>query len=185
MKECKINVHRNLVRIQKKIENFENENNGDANATKQGRKRGTTRLAECELPKFSCREFTMPQKVYELLSAVETMKNPTWETYVAELEKRKGNRKKASIEVPVLGTDKKTAPPDPRSLQYRLKMVGEEIGISGLTYQIIRDTFAMLSLNAGGDVYSVACVMGVGVNVICDRYKPWLMKDDGFMKGIG
>ena len=82
----------------------------------------------------------MPQKVYELLSAVETMKNPTWETYVAELEKRKGNRKKASIEVPVLGTDKKTAPPDPRSLQYRLKMVGEEIGISGLTYQIIRDT---------------------------------------------
>lgn len=185
MKECKINVHRNLVRIQKKTENFENENNGDANATKQGRKRGTTRLAECELPKFSCREFTMPQKVYELLSAVETMKNPTWETYVAELEKRKGNRKKASIEVPVLGTDKKTAPPDPRSLQYRLKMVGEEIGISGLTYQIIRDTFAMLSLNAGGDVYSVACVMGVGVNVICDRYKPWLMKDDGFMKGIG
>lgn len=69
------------------MENLENENNDDENTTKQSEKRGTTRPAEWKLPKFLCREFTMPEKVYELLSAVETMKNSTWETYVAELEK--------------------------------------------------------------------------------------------------
>ncbi len=89
------------------------------------------------------------------------------------------------MEVPVLGTDEKTCPPDARSLQYRLRTAGEEAGISELTYQVLRDTFAMLSLNAGGDVYSVACIMGIGVNVVCDRYGPWLMKNDEFMKGIG
>ena len=188
MENKKIHVYRNLVRIQKKTEE---------NETGTGKRKPMTKLAECELPETSRREFTMPEKVYELLSAVEIMRKPAKEDYVAELEKKKGKEEnkgnevsekttiKASLEVPVLGTDKKTTPPDPRSLQYRLKTVGEEAGLSNLTYQIIRDTFAMLSLTAGGDAYSVSCVMGVGVNVICDRYGPWLMKNDGFMKGIG
>ena len=130
----------------------------------------------------------MPEKVYAILSAVEVMKKPAKKMYVAELEKKKSKGNKNSnifTEVSVLGTDKKTSPPDARSLQYRLKAAGEEAGITDLKYQSLRDTFAMLSLNAGGDAYSVACVMGVGVNVVCDRYGPWLMKDDKFMKGIG
>ncbi len=182
----KISVNRNLVRIQKKVGNAEDTKNSK-NVTGNKRKTSTI-LAECKLPEASCREFAMPEKVHSLLSAVEIMKKPTKERYVAELEKKKSKGNKNSnifTEVSVLGTDKKTSPPDARSLQYRLKTVGEEAGITDLKYQSLRDTFAMLSLNAGGDAYSIACVMGVGVNVICDRYGPWLMKDDGFMKGIG
>lgn len=41
----------------------------------------------------------------------------------------KGNVKKASIKVPVLGMDMKAVPFDPGSLQYRLKMMVEEIVI--------------------------------------------------------
>lgn len=195
----KIHVHRNLVRIKKKVADDKGNRSGssdnidcDSNTgtAKNSKRKTTTTLAECELPETSCREFAMPEKVHALLSAMEIMKKPEKEKYVAELEKKKGkgknrNTSSNSIEVPVLGTDKKTSSPDPRSLQYRLKMVGEEAGITDLKYQALRDTFAMLSLNAGGDAYSVACVMGVGVNVVCDRYGPWLMKNDEFMKGIG
>lgn len=199
LKNRKIHVHRNLVRIQKRAKDKDAQNVGNAtsnisnsasnaNVVKNGKRKTSTVLAECELPEASCREFVMPEKVHALLSAVEVMKKPTNEAYVAELEKKKSKGNKTSnifTEVQVLGTDKRTSPPDARSLQYRLKATGEEAGITELKYQALRDTFAMLSLNAGGDAYSVACVMGVGVNVICDRYGPWLMKNDEFMKGIG
>lgn len=185
MENRKIHVHRNLVRIKKEETDSKNGKGSNVRVVKNSKRKTTTTLAECELPETSRREFAMPEKVHALLSAVEIMKNPAKETYVAELEKNKVKENNTSIEVPVLGTDKKTSPPDARSLQYRLKTTGEEAGISDLKYQSLRDTFAMLSLNAGGDVYSVACVMGISVSVVCDRYGLWLMKDDGFMKGIG
>ena len=43
-------------------------------------------------------------------------------------------------------------PPDGRTLQYRLKAAGKLAGIQGLTFQMLRDTFVVMCLQAGGDV---------------------------------
>ena len=192
MENRKIHIHRNLVRVQRRNMDAEDEASSNDSATKSkssnSKEKSLTALAECELPEASCREFTMPKKVYELLSAVEVMKKPEKDKYVAELDKKKKDKKKnVSMEVSVAEVEenKKTCPPDSKSLQYRLRTAGEEAGISNLTYQTIRDTFAMLSLNAGGDAYSVAYVMGVSASVVCDRYGLWLVKNDDFMKDIG
>jgi len=64
-------------------------------------------------------------------------------------------------------------------------VAGEKAGIKGLTFKTLRDTFAVLCLQAGGDVYSLAYIMGTGIPAVCDRYGQWMVKDDGFLKGIG
>lgn len=76
-------------------------------------------------------------------------------------------------------------PPDGRTLQYRLKSVGKQAGITELTFQMLRDTFVVMCLQAGGDVYSIACLLGINVSAVCERYKAWIVKKNGFLEGIG
>ena len=76
-------------------------------------------------------------------------------------------------------------PPDGRTLQYRLKAAGKLAGIQGLTFQMLRDTFVVMCLQAGGDVYSIAYLLGINVYAVCERYRAWLVKKDGFLEGIG
>lgn len=209
----KIHIHRNLVRIQQKTGNlkssnkadneiFENNSKNSKNYKKSRKIHLATILAECELPENECREFIIPEKLYNLLKVIYENKKPSEESYVAEVNKKTGRKKETVIEK----TKNKEAsitkkeisknllsamekyinypPPDSRTLQYRLKNVGETAWIEELNYQRLRDTFAVMCLQAGGDVYSVACVMGVGTGAVCDRYGQWMVRDDGFLKGI-
>lgn len=160
-----IHIHRNLVRIQSNISKESEENTGTA-----------TSMAECELPENMCRKFVMPEKLSSLLEKVEHARKPDKGSYVAEPDKKAGRKRSAGMP--------KDAP-DGRTLQYRLKVAGEKAGIKGLTFKMLRDTFAVMCLQAGGDVYSLAYVMGAGVPAVCDRYGQWVVKNDGFLKEIG
>lgn len=166
LETSEIHVHRNLVRIQHNISDSNNADNGEA----------ATVLAECELPENMCRKFIMPQKLCNLLSTEAVVRKQLKGHYVAELDKKSG--RKRSVDFP-------GDAPDGRTLQYRLKTTGEKAGIKGLTFKTLRDTFAVLCLQAGGDVYSLAYVMGSGVPAICDRYGQWMIRNDEFLKGIG
>ena len=155
----KIHIHRNLLRIQQE--------------TPVGSvKKKATELAEFELPENECREFLMPKKLKDFLEAVADKRNPSKETYVARLDKKRE-------------TSINKAQPDGRTLQTRLKVLGEKIWIPELTFKRLRDTFAVMCLQSGGDVYSLAYVLGTGTGAVCDRYRQWLVKDDGFLKEIG
>ena len=135
-----------------------------------------TSMAECELPENMCRKFAIPEKLSSLLKKVEYAKKPDKESYVAELDKKAGRKRSTGIPEDV---------PDGRTLQYRLKMAGEKAGIKGLTFKTLRDTFAVMCLQAGGDAYSLAYIMGAGVPAVCDRYGQWMVKNDKILKGIG
>ena len=163
----RIHVHRNLMRIQRKT--------GDIDS-------GTaTVMSECELSVNECREFVMPGKLNILLRTIASKRNISQERYVAELYKKTGRRTlDANIQ-----EDTDPVPPDGRTLQYRLKTVGKQADIPGLTFQALRDTFVVMCLQAGGDIYSIAYVLGTGINAIYDRYKYLLVKKDSFLKGIG
>lgn len=158
-----IHIHRNLVRIQ--------HNMAASNSAGTNNQETATVLAECELPENMCRKFIMPEKLYSLLKAEVHSKEPLAGDYVAGLDKKAGRKKNMSVDAP-----------DGRSLQYRLKVAGEKAGIKGLTFKTLRDTFAVLCLQAGGDVYSLAYVMGTGIPALCDRYGQWMVRDDGFLK---
>ena len=160
-----INIHRILVRVQNNISQDSRESTSTA-----------TSMAECELPENMCRKFIMPEKLASLLKEVEDAKKPAAGGYVAEADKKAG--RKRSIAMP-------EDAPDGRTLQYRLKSAGEKAGIKGLTFKMLRDTFAVMCLQAGGDVYSLAYVMGAGIPAVCDRYQQWMVKNDRFLKGIG
>ncbi len=159
-----IHIHRNLVRIQ----NNTSQDSGD-NVT-------ATSMAECELPENMRRKFIMPEKLAGLLKEIESVKKPVAESYVAKTDKKAGRKRNAAISEDT---------PDGRTLQYRLKSVGEKAGIKGLTFKMLRDTFAVMCLQAGGDVYSLAYIMGASVPAVCDRYGQWMIKDDTFLKVIG
>lgn len=118
----------------------------------------------------------MPEKLAGLLKEVENAKKPATGSYVAEPDKKAGRKK---------NTDMPENVPDGRTLQYRLKSAGKKAGIKGLTFKMLRDTFAVMCLQAGGDVYSLAYVMGSGIPAVCDRYQQWMVKDDTFLKRIG
>lgn len=135
-----------------------------------------TSMAECELPENMRRKFIMPEKLASLLKTALCARNPAAESYVAELDKKAGRKRNAAMPEDA---------PDGRTLQYRLKVAGEKAGIKGLTFKILRDTFAVMCLQAGGDVYSLAYIMGTGVPALCDRYGQWMVRNDGFLKGIG
>ncbi len=159
-----IHIHRNIVRIQNNISEKSKENTETA-----------TSMAECELPENMCRKFTMPDKLSSLLEKVEYNKKPDAGSYVAEPDKKAGRKRSAGMPEDA---------PDGRTLQYRLKVAGEKAGIKRLTFKMLRDTFAVMCLQAGGDVYSLAYVMGAGVSAVCDRYGEWIVKDYGFLKEI-
>lgn len=118
----------------------------------------------------------MPEKLSNLLVQVEHAKKPDEGNYVAEPDKKAGRKRSAGMPEDA---------PDGRTLQYRLKVAGEKAGIKGLTFKMLRDTFAVMCLQAGGDVYSLAYIMGAGVPAVCDRYGEWMVKDDRFLKWIG
>lgn len=161
-----IYVHRNMVRIQHNMPASNSTDNQDA----------ATVLAECELPENMCRKFIIPERLGSLLKTEAFNKKPLEGSYVAELDKKAGRKK--SVAMP-------GDAPDGRTLQYRLKTAGEKAGIKGLTFKTLRDTFAVLCLQAGGDIYSLAYVMGSGIPAMCDRYGQWMVRNDGFLKGIG
>lgn len=175
----KIYIHRKIVHIQQKTKSTKT---GSTKASGSREKKAIV-LAEYKL-EASCRDFIMPEKISNLLQAAITMKNPYKESYVAEIDKKDNKADNTSEKISETGTTE-IRPPDARELQYRLKTAGEQAGIPDLTYQMLRDTFALMGLNAGGDIYSIACVMGIDVNAACERYKMWLVKDDGFMKRLG
>jgi len=199
----KIHIHRNLVRVQKKdkLSASSNNNSGFIENMHMGSKRNNkmngkpaTILAECELPENECREFIMPEKLNNLLNTLARRKKLSKERYVAELNKKTGRKRKVCIEVSAnastdlsvksLDSGAEPVPPDSRTLQYRLKSTGEMAGITNLVFQTLRDTFAVMCFQAGGDVYSVAYVLGVNAGAVCDRYKPWLVRKEEFLKGI-
>ena len=159
-----IHIHRNLVRIQNNI------SNGSKGST-----RTATSMAECELPENMCRKFKMPEKLSSLLEKVKYAKKPDKESYVAEPDKKAGRKRSA---------DMPENAPDGRTLQYRLRVTGEKASIKGLTFKMLRDTFAVMCLQAGGDLYSLAYIMGTGIPALCDRYGQWLVKDDWFLEKI-
>lgn len=192
MKRDRIHIRRKLMHIKHRAnKNNSNKNDSMIEALKQnqvinsGKGKTATILMECQLPEDLCRDFIIPEKISALLNAIKVMKNPAEEQYVAEVENKKGETDRAFVKTSETDTDAKMLPPDVRTLQHRLKKAGEQVGITNLTYQMLRDTFAMMGLNAGGDVYNVACVMGIDVSTACERYGLWLEMDDRFMKGIG
>lgn len=162
----RIHVHRNLMRIQR--------------GTKDTDSSTATVMSECELSVNECREFVMPGKLNILLKTVAGKRNISQERYVAELYKKTGRRTPGSN----IEEDTNPVPPDGRTLQYRLKAVGRQADIPGLTFQVLRDTFVVMCLQAGGDIYSIAYVLGVNVAAVCDRYKSWLIKKESFLSGI-
>jgi len=198
----KIHVHRNLVRVQKRA--------GKKDKTKET----ATIMTESELPENECREFTMPENLTKLLDVLAYNKNPSRECYVAELNKKISRVKRAPVEVRKIPVNKTTdisgsppdkaldnsgnitgtgnnmavtaapVPPDGRTLQYRLKVLGEQAGIQGLGFQALRDTFALMCLNAGGDVYSIAYVLGISAVTMCERYGQWVVRDEKFLTKI-
>lgn len=199
----KINIHRNIIRVQQKTEediNKEIKRDKDIKKNKTGKGNKSinntpaTVFAECELPKNECREFVMPEKLQTLLKSVYMAKKPLKQSYVAEVDKKSGRKRNVTIvEVKKENNGPNKAninvvqaePPDSRTLQYRLKTAGETVWIDDLNFQRLRDTFAVMCLQAGGDIYSIAYVLGVGITAVYDKYKDWLVRKDGFLKGIG
>lgn len=159
-----IHIHRNLVRIQHSLPDG-----------RTGTGKTATALVECELPENMCRKFIMPERLGNLLKTEAFDRKPQKGSYVAELDKKAGRKK--SIDMP-------SDAPDGRTLQYRLKVAGEKAGLKGLTFKTLRDTFAVLCLQASRDVYSLAYVMGAGIPAVCDRYGQWMVRNDSFLKGI-
>jgi len=68
-----------------------------------------------------------------------------------------------------------------RTLQYRLKNLGAHGGIQNLSYRCLRDTFAVTSLRAGANARTLSHILGVKMQVVCDRYGEWLVYDDSFL----
>ncbi len=170
----KIHIHRNLMRVQqKKITKEEDIENISGDTKKNGNKKTATILKEFELPESECREFIIPEKLARFLEKTAKKRKPEKEKYVAAIYK-----KTAIQEI-------KQQQPDGRTLQNRLKVLGEQAWILELTFKRLRDTFAVMCLQAGGDLYSVAYVLGVGTNAVCERYGQWLVKSDSFIRGIG
>jgi len=72
-----------------------------------------------------------------------------------------------------------------RTLQYRLKNLGIHVGINNLSYRCLRDTFAVASLRAGANAMTLAKILGVKMQVVCERYGEWMEYDDSFLNDFG
>ncbi len=168
-----IYIHRNLMRIQNNQGINSHEKTGKSFTNLEVDSETATVIAECELPENMCRKFIMPDRLSDLLKIVTCAKKPKPANYVAELDKKAGRKRSASMPEDT---------PDGRTLQYRLKVAGDKAGIKGLTFKMLRDTFAVMCLQAGGDVYSLAYVMGTGIPALCERYRHWMVKNDRFLK---
>lgn len=164
-----IHIHRNMMRIQQKTGDMDNR---------------ATIMAECELSENVCRKFIIPGKLKLLLKTVASQQHVLQKSYVAGVDKKTGKGRK-HLSGDIQTDNISMFPPDGRTLQYRLKTVGKEAGIPWITFQVLRDTFVIMCLQAGGDVYSIAYLLGINVSAVCERYGAWLVKDDSFLDGIG
>jgi len=72
-----------------------------------------------------------------------------------------------------------------RTLQYRLKKLGDKVGIENLSYRYLRDTFAVNCLQSGANVMTLAKILGINMQVVCDRYGEWMRYDDSFLRKLG
>lgn len=184
-KTGKIYVHRHVMRIQKGNSFSGNLDGIQENVKRIDKKTKTsTTMAECELPKWNSREFLIPEKLYRILENIAHKKKVDKKSYVAAIDKktRKGRK---SYNEKMFPENKVPVPPDGRTLQYRLKAIAGQTWIENLNFQILRDTFAVMCLQAGGDVCSLAYVMGITVPIVCERYKHWIVNDYEFLNGIG
>ena len=126
----------------------------------------------------------MPEKLRFLLKKASNGRKVIQESYVAGVDRKTGRgRKNLSGGMPADSTG--MLPPDGRTLQYRLKAAGKEAGVPWITFQVLRDTFVVMCLQAGGDIYSIAYVLGINVAAVCDRYEAWFVKKESFLSGIG
>lgn len=142
-----------------------------------------TSLVEYNL-KEECREFLLPEYILKLLrkansfisTKIENMDGDSNKNVQIEIQERRQ-------QIYVATLDKKR--PEGRTLQYRLDHIGYEAGIEKVNFRMLRDTFAVKCLQAGGDIYSLAYVLGVGINIACERYRNWIVRDDELLKRIG
>jgi len=120
----------------------------------------STSIIAYELAKHEQRTIRLPNDVYEILKKVfdEYQQERSW--FVASL-------------------DYKYA--EGRTLQYRLKNLGAHGGIHNLSYRCLRDTFAVTSLRAGANTRTLAAILGVKMQVVCERYGEWIAYDDSFL----
>ncbi len=169
LRNGEIHIHRNLMRVQQKKSSGKSESK---DITNNCDRKAATVLKEFELPKNECRKFVIPEKLNIFLEKTSGRIEPEKERYVVGINKN------------VSRPETKYARPDSRTLQNHLKMLGKQAWISELTFKRLRDTFAVMCLQAGGDLYSVAYVLGVGINAVYDRYGQWLVRDDGFLKKL-
>jgi len=132
-----------------------------------------TGITAYELDQREQRIFHLPKNVYEVLEQIFYGKTET--------DSRQAAVQESSWYVSSL--DYKYI--EGRTLQYRLKKLGNQAGIENLSYRYLRDTFAVTSLYAGANVMTLAKILGVNMQVVCDRYGGWLRYDDSFLEGIG
>lgn len=73
---------------------------------------------------------------------------------------------------------------DERTYQLHLKELSGMLNISRLGAKSLRDTFAVMCLRSGGDIYSVACLMGMALSSADVRYHDYLTVNDDFLAGL-
>jgi len=122
-----------------------------------------------ELDSCEQRRFQLPETIYKKLAAIFYGKQK-------DIPKQEKSWFVASL-------DYKYA--EGRTLQYRLKNLGGRGGIKKLSYRSLRDTFAVGSLKAGANIRTLASILGVKMQVVCDRYAEWMEYDDSFLRKLG
>ena len=67
--------------------------------------------------------------------------------------------------------EKSGKPIDPRTMENRLKKIGEACGIKKISFNILRDTFAIKSIRDGMDIVKLSRILGhTGIGVTEKRY---------------
>jgi len=132
---------------------------------------GTTSTSNIIYELDSCeqRTFRLPENMYKLLKII-------YDGKAEQVPRQEKNWFAASL-------DYKHA--EGRTLQYRLKNLGIHGGIDKLSYRCLRDTFAVNCLKAGANVKTLANILGIKMQVVCERYGEWMGYDDGFLVRMG
>jgi len=126
-----------------------------------------------ELDQREQRMFRLPKSVWEILE----------QAYNGKLDTVSGRIPPQEESWFVSSLDYKYT--EGRTLQYRLKTLGSRAGIQNLYYRNLRDTFAVAGLKAGANVMTLAKILGINMQVVCDRYGEWIRYDDSFLERIG
>jgi len=122
-----------------------------------------------ELSSYEQRTFRIPETIYAMLKEVFYGE---WEFGSVQIPKQNQSWFVASLNYKYI---------EGRTLQYRLKNLGIRGGMENLSYRCLRDTFAVTSLRAGANARTLATILGVKMQVVCDRYQEWMKYDDRFL----